>query len=124
MKLIDLDWYSQSPIDFEHKQYLLYAYMSKVDQKYLEQKVSPHLLHLERMKEVMDYFISKWIIMQKVFDKNRYAYFDNPKIEDNNAILDELEAFADAINTNTTPVVTLQDGTEALRVANQIINCF
>lgn len=81
MKLIDLDWYSQSPIDFEHKQYLLYAYMSKVDQNYLEQKVSPHLLHLERMKEEMDYFISKWIVMQKVFDKNRYAWFDNPKLE-------------------------------------------
>ena len=41
----------------------------------------------------------------------------------NNAILDELETFADAINNNTTPIVTLEDGTEALRVAYQIIEC-
>ncbi len=81
MKLIDLDWYSKPPIDFEHKQYLFYAYMQLVDKSYLTKKVSPHLLHLERLREEMDYFISKWIIMQKVFDKNRYAYFDNPKLE-------------------------------------------
>jgi hypothetical protein len=81
MKLIDLDWYSQSPIDFEHKQYLLHAYLQSVDQSYLDKKVSPHLLHLERLKEEMDYFISKWIILQKIFDKNRYVYFDNPKLE-------------------------------------------
>ena len=81
MKLIDLDWYSQSPIDFEHKQYLLHAYLQSVDQAYLDKKVSPHLLHLERLKEEMDYFISKWIILKKTFDKNRYVYFDNPKLE-------------------------------------------
>ena len=81
MKLLDLDWYSKPPIDFEHKQYLLYAYLTTVDKSYLIKKVSPHLLHLERLKDEMDYFISKWIIMQKVFDKNRYAYFDNPKLE-------------------------------------------
>ena len=39
-------------------------------------------------------------------------------------ILDELETFADAITTNTTPIVTLRDGTNALRVAHQIIECF
>ena len=81
MELLSLDWYQTTPIDFEHKQYLLHAYLSKVDNSYLNQKVSPHLLHLERLKEEMDYFISKWIIMQKTFDKNRYAWFDNPKLE-------------------------------------------
>lgn len=81
MTLLDLDWYSKPPIDFEHKQYLLYAYLTTVDKSYLTKKVSPHLLHLERLKDEMDYFISKWIIMQKIFDKNRYVYFDNPKLE-------------------------------------------
>jgi hypothetical protein len=42
--------------------------------------------------------------------------------EQNNAILEELEA--DAINTNSTPTVTLEQATEALRVAYQIIDCF
>ena len=38
--------------------------------------------------------------------------------------LDELETFADAINNNTKPIVTLHDGTEALRVATMIIDQF
>lgn len=81
MKLIDLDWYSKPPIDFEHKQYLFYAYLTQVDKSFLDKKVSPHLLHLERLKDEMDYFISKWIILQKTFDKNRYVWFDNPNLE-------------------------------------------
>ena len=54
----------------------------------------------------------------------KQIYFDNPKVDNNNAILDELETFADAINNNTTPVVSLEQGTEALRVAMQIISNF
>ena len=54
----------------------------------------------------------------------KQIYFENPNVDANNAILDELEAFADAINKNTTPIVTLEQGTEALRVAMQIIENF
>lgn len=54
----------------------------------------------------------------------KQIYFDNPKIVPNNAILDELETFADAIENDTTPVVTLRQGTNALRVAMQIIDNF
>ena len=54
----------------------------------------------------------------------KQIYFDNPNIDSNNAILDELETFADAIMKDATPVVTLADGTEALRVALQIIKNF
>lgn len=54
----------------------------------------------------------------------KQIYFDTPKIETNNAILDELEAFAESINNNTTPIVTLEQGTEALRVAMQVIENF
>ncbi len=54
----------------------------------------------------------------------KQIYFENPDVDPNNAILDELETFADAINTNSTPVVTLAQGTEALRVAMQIIENF
>ena len=35
--------------------------------------------------------------------------------------LDELEAFADAIEQNITPIVSLANGTEALRIAMKII---
>ena len=54
----------------------------------------------------------------------KQIYFDNPKVDDNNAILDELETFADAIHNNTTPVVSLEQGTKALKVAMQIIENF
>ena len=64
------------------------------------------------------------MILQNAEGVKKQIYFDNPEIENNNAILDELETFADAINKNTKPVVTLHDGTEALRVANMIINQF
>ncbi len=64
------------------------------------------------------------MILQNAEGVKKQIYFDNPEISNNNAILDELETFADAINNNTKPIVTLNDGTEALRVATQIINCF
>jgi len=64
------------------------------------------------------------MILQNAEGVKKQIYFDNPDIDANNAILDELETFADAISNNTTPVVTLEDGTEALRIAHQVINCF
>jgi len=64
------------------------------------------------------------MILQNAEGLRKQIYFENPDIEANNAILDELETFADAINGGSRPVVTLEDGTEALRVAYQIIDCF
>lgn len=61
------------------------------------------------------------MILQNAEGVKKQIYFNNPQVNPNNAILDELETFADAINNNTTPIVTLEDGTEALRVAYQII---
>ncbi len=64
------------------------------------------------------------MILQNAEGIKKQIYFDNPEVQQNNAILDELETFADAISNNTTPIVTLEDGTEALRVAYRIIECF
>lgn len=64
------------------------------------------------------------MILQNAEGIKKQIYFENPKIEQNNAILDELNSFADAIKNNTTPIVSLRQGTEALRVAHQIIDCF
>jgi predicted dehydrogenase len=64
------------------------------------------------------------MILQNAEGLKKQIYFENPKIAANNAILDELETFAEAINNNTTPIVTLEQGTEALRVAQMIINDF
>jgi predicted dehydrogenase len=64
------------------------------------------------------------MILQNAEGEKKQIYFDNPEISENNAILIELDSFADAINNDTKPIVTLYDGTEALRVATMIINQF
>lgn len=60
------------------------------------------------------------MILQNAEGQKKQIYFENPEISANNAILDELEQFADAIINNTTPIVTFEQGTEALRIAKQI----
>lgn len=64
------------------------------------------------------------MILQNAEGVRKQIYFENPEVQANNAILDELETFAEAIKNNTRPVVTLEDGTEALRIAYRIIDCF
>lgn len=47
--------------------------------------------------------------------------FDQPEVKPLNAIQTELESFADAINNNTPPPVTINDGYAALELAYRII---
>jgi|TARA_B110000908_G_scaffold42242_1_gene51360 predicted dehydrogenase len=77
-----------------------------------------------RMKDVPENPDDFAMILQNAEGVKKQIYFDNPEVEGNNAILDELESFADSIQKDTTPIVSLYQGTEALRVAQQIINCF
>ena len=64
------------------------------------------------------------MILQNAEGVKKQIYFDNPDVGSNNAILDELETFADAIENNTRPIVNLEDGTKALKVAMQVIDAF
>jgi predicted dehydrogenase len=77
-----------------------------------------------RMKDVPKNPDEFAMILQNAEGVKKQIYFENPEVENNNAILDELDTFADAIKNNTTPVVTLSQATEALRVAQMIIDCF
>ena len=77
-----------------------------------------------RMKDVPNNPDEFAMILQNAEGVKKQIYFDNPEVENNNAILDELESFADAINNGTKPVVSLRQGAEALRVAQMIIDCF
>ncbi|CAM1363818.1 Gfo/Idh/MocA family protein [Tenacibaculum soleae] len=77
-----------------------------------------------KMKDVPENPDEFAMILQNAEGVKKQIYFDNPQVVENNAILDELESFADAINNNTTPIVSLSQGTEALRVAHLIIDCF
>jgi predicted dehydrogenase len=64
------------------------------------------------------------MILQNAEGIKKQIYFDNPDVSDNNAILDELETFADAIENDTRTIVNLEDGTAALDVALKIIKEF
>jgi predicted dehydrogenase len=77
-----------------------------------------------RMKDVPNNPDEFAMILQNAEGVKKQIYFDNPEVENNNAILDELESFADAINNGTKPVVSLRQGEDALRVAQMIIDCF
>lgn len=92
------------------------AYIS-VD--FLEKKVE-----VVKMKDAPEIPGDFDMILQNAEGLKKQIYFENPSIEANNAILDELESFADAILHNQEPIVTLSQGTEALKVALQIIDAF
>ena len=77
-----------------------------------------------KMKDVPENPDEFAMILQNAEGVKKQIYFDNPEVTPNNAILDELESFADAILNDTTPIVSLHQGTEALRVAQMIIDCF
>ncbi len=92
------------------------AYIS-VD--FLEKKVE--VVKMQDAPENPDDFA---MILQNAEGIKKQIYFDNPEVPSNNAILDELDAFAKAIKENSTPIVSLEAGTDALRVAKMIIADF
>ena len=53
--------------------------------------------------------------------EKKQIYFEIPTIENTNPIKQELEHFANCIQKNITPRVSLKDGARALEVAHQII---
>ena len=60
------------------------------------------------------------MLLENAQGKKKRVFFDNPKILEVNAILMELECFADAIANNTAVIVSLEQGKNALDVALQI----
>jgi hypothetical protein len=74
-------WYLNHPIDFEHKQYLLFAYLQTVDNSFYNKLLSPHLLHLEELMDELVAFESSFNKLFEQLNQNRYIYFDNVKLE-------------------------------------------
>ena len=90
--IIPITWYIESPIDFEHKQYVLLSYLQTVDGSFIDKKLSPHLLHMEKMIYEMMNFRESFSDMKRRFDKERYIFFeDNSKLEgENNHLVEEI----------------------------------
>lgn len=60
------------------------------------------------------------MVLENAQGKKKRVFFDNPKIPEVNAILMELECFADAITNNKEVIVPLEQGKNALEIALQI----
>lgn len=95
--LISVTWYFEPPIDFEHKQYILLSYLQIVDKSFIEKKLSPHYLYLERMLNELNLFNDSFEDIKKTFNQNRYIYFeDNSKLEgEDNMIIYEIKEIVD-----------------------------
>ena len=75
-----------------------------------------------RMKEVKGE-VDPLSITMDLGDKGmKQIYFDKPKVEEINAIKTELADFSQSIIKNTTPVVTIHDGYNALEAAHIILD--
>ena len=93
-QIIPIDWYVESPIDFEHKQYVILSYLQKVDLDFIEKRLSPHFLHMEKMMIDMVNFQESLADIRKKFNKQRYylLFHDNPKLEgEDNMMVEEIE---------------------------------
>ncbi|MBU8882495.1 Gfo/Idh/MocA family oxidoreductase [Kaistella sp. DKR-2] len=74
-----------------------------------------------RMKEAPEHPTDFDMIIENAEGEKNQIIFEYPNIQPNNAILDELESFAEAITENKNVEVSLEDGTEALKVALEIM---
>ena len=92
------------------------AYIS-VD--FLDKKVE--VVKMKQAPKKLDDFA---MILQNAEGEKKQIYFENPKIDNSNAILEELETFSSAIKNNTEPIVNFENGTEALKLAFRIIEAY
>lgn len=74
-----------------------------------------------RMKEAPNNPSPFDMIIENADGEKNQIIFEYPDIQPNNAILDELESLADAIENEKPIQVPLEDGTEALKVALEIM---
>lgn len=118
--IIPLTWYIESPIDFEHKQYVLLGYLQKVDSSFMNKILSPHLLHMEKMILELYHFNQSYKSIKKDFDKNRYIYIENNHlIGEDNILVDEVY---EIVNFSIPQIKTRLDlGNLILKKSKQIL---
>lgn len=79
--MLRIDWYYQSPLDFEHKNYLLLQYLKIVDDSYSKRILSPYLLWTEKLvKELKDFRNKVSIVEFKMKKELKSIDFINMKL--------------------------------------------
>lgn len=54
--------------------------------------------------------------------KKRRIYFEKPEVLSVNAIREELDSFKNSIVNNTVPLVNIEDGYQAIKVAQMVVD--
>ena len=84
--LLEIDWYYESPIDFEHKQYKLFGYLKKCDSAFYERIYSAYLLHTEKLITEMEFTLrniknfESGMVKKSIFFSNEGIYLREEKI--------------------------------------------
>lgn len=87
--MLKLDWYIESPLDFEYKNYILLDYLQIVDKSFQIHQLSPYLLWTEKLVIELDLFTRKQSVFLKQTEKSKISFSQNrihlvsTKIEDN-----------------------------------------
>ena len=79
-------------------------------------------LQIVKIKDVDESNSNLSMVLKTNSGKDKVIYFENPEILEENSILNELESFAESMNNKALPKVTLLDGYEAVRIANEIMD--
>ena len=90
------------------------AYIS-VD--FLEKKTE--VVKIKEVDNIQDKYA---MIIQNNSGKKKQIVYNNPEIKETNAIVEEHNAFAKAIIEDKVPIISLNDGLNALDLANKILN--
>ena len=62
--MLQLDWFCQTPLDFEHKNYLLLQYLKSIDDSYSSHILRPYLLWTEKLVFELKDFTNKSSILE------------------------------------------------------------
>jgi len=90
------------------------AYIS-VD--FLEKKTE--IFQINDVKKVNDNYA---MVIENSDGKKKQIVYNNPDVKENNAILEEHNSFAKSILDDSSPIISLKDGLNALKLANEILN--
>jgi hypothetical protein len=72
--MLNLNFYYSSPIDFEHKNYLILDFLSKIDESFSIHKLSPYLLYTEKLVSELNNFKINLELFNKNIRKNILSF--------------------------------------------------
>jgi hypothetical protein len=72
--IMETDWLFQEPIDFEHKKYILLAYLKKIDEIINQNKIYPAFIELSLHLASIQTLIKENVIL---YTDKKFRYFDD-----------------------------------------------